>query len=124
MPSRRLLAALVPIAAALLLVAACAPAQTDTDRAQPRPSLQRVAVDPATRPEDLSRPGHIFPLRAQPGGVLVRTGQTEGAVDLSRLAGLKHAGVICEVRNEDGTMARIPDLAAFASGHEMNLHVT
>lgn len=73
----------------------------------------RVAIDPLSRPEDLARPGHVFPLRARPGGVLVRTGQTEAAVDLARLAGLEPGGVICEVMNEDGTMARVPQLADF-----------
>ncbi|HUL28866.1 MAG TPA: bifunctional 3,4-dihydroxy-2-butanone-4-phosphate synthase/GTP cyclohydrolase II [Thermodesulfobacteriota bacterium] len=73
-----------------------------------------AAVNDHARPEDLVSPGHVFPLRAKPGGVLVRTGQTEGSVDLARLAGLKPAGVICEVMKDDGTMARMPDLQAFA----------
>ncbi len=73
-----------------------------------------VAVNESTQPEDLVSPGHVFPLRAKPGGVLVRTGQTEGSVDLARLAGLKPAGVICEIMKDDGTMARMPDLQAFA----------
>jgi 3,4-dihydroxy 2-butanone 4-phosphate synthase/GTP cyclohydrolase II len=73
-----------------------------------------VAVNESTQPEDLVSPGHVFPLRARPGGVLVRTGQTEGSVDLARLAGLKPAGVICEIMKDDGTMARMPDLQAFA----------
>ena len=77
----------------------------------------RVAVDPRTTPSDLSRPGHVFPLRARKGGVLVRTGQTEGSVDLARLAGLSPAGVICEIMNEDGTMARMADLEIFARQH-------
>src|ERR687895_1327295 len=77
----------------------------------------RVAVDDATGPEDLVMPGHVFPLRARPGGVLQRAGQTEAAVDLSRLAGLKPAGVICEIMKEDGTMARMPDLECFARTH-------
>src|SRR6185312_8071241 len=76
-----------------------------------------AAIDPKTRPEDLARPGHMFPLRAQPGGVLVRAGQTEAAVDLARLAGLYPAGVICEVMNEDGTMARVPQLERFCGEH-------
>jgi 3,4-dihydroxy 2-butanone 4-phosphate synthase / GTP cyclohydrolase II len=76
-----------------------------------------AAIDPATRPFDLARPGHMFPLRSRTGGVLVRTGQTEAAVDLARMAGLYPAGVICEVMNEDGTMARVPDLAKFAAEH-------
>ena len=69
-----------------------------------------VAIDPECRPDDLARPGHIFPLRAREGGVLVRAGQTEAGVDLARLAGLNPAGVICEIMNEDGTMARVPQL--------------
>ena len=77
----------------------------------------QVAVADGARPSDLVRPGHIFPLRAQPGGVLVRTGQTEGSVDLARLAGLKPAAVICEILNDDGTMARMPDLEKFAEEH-------
>jgi 3,4-dihydroxy 2-butanone 4-phosphate synthase/GTP cyclohydrolase II len=76
-----------------------------------------TAIDPATRPSDLARPGHMFPLRSRTGGVLVRTGQTEAAVDLARMAGLYPAGVICEVMNEDGTMARVPQLARFAKRH-------
>jgi len=78
-----------------------------------------VAIGDDTRPADLVRPGHIFPLRAQPGGVLVRTGQTEGSVDLARMAGLKPAGVICEILNDDGTMARLPELCAFAEKHDL-----
>lgn len=77
----------------------------------------RVAIDPGTRPEDLRRPGHIFPLRARPGGVLQRVGQTEASVDLARMAGLTPAGVICEILNDDGTMARRPQLEAFARRH-------
>jgi 3,4-dihydroxy 2-butanone 4-phosphate synthase/GTP cyclohydrolase II len=73
-----------------------------------------TAVNPKTRPEDLVRPGHVFPLRARAGGVLERAGQTEGSVDLARLAGLTPAGVICEIMNEDGTMARVPDLIPYA----------
>ncbi len=75
----------------------------------------RCLIDPQTRPEDLSRPGHIFPLRARDGGVLVRTGQTEASVDLARIAGLRPAGVICEIMKEDGTMARMPDLEKFSA---------
>jgi len=74
-----------------------------------------AAVNESTQPEDLVSPGHVFPLRARSGGVLVRTGQTEGSVDLARLAGLKPAGVICEIMKDDGTMARMPDLKAFAA---------
>jgi 3,4-dihydroxy 2-butanone 4-phosphate synthase/GTP cyclohydrolase II len=80
-----------------------------------------AAVDPATRPQDLARPGHMFPLRAQPGGVLQRAGQTEAAVDLARLAGLHPAGVICEIMNEDGTMARVPQLEAFCRSHGVRM---
>jgi 3,4-dihydroxy 2-butanone 4-phosphate synthase/GTP cyclohydrolase II len=76
-----------------------------------------TAIDPATRPEDLLRPGHVFPLRAKRGGVLKRAGQTEASVDLAKLAGLKPAGVICEIMNDDGTMARVPDLAKVAEEH-------
>ena len=81
----------------------------------------RVAIDPRTRPADLTRPGHMFPLRAQNGGVLVRAGHTEAAVDLARLAGLYPAGVICEIMNEDGSMARIPELAAFSRTHGIRM---
>jgi len=76
-----------------------------------------TAVRPDARPEELVRPGHVFPLRARPGGVLVRAGQTEGSVDLARLAGLNPAGVICEIMNDDGTMARMPELETFAARH-------
>src|SRR5918995_1376262 len=81
----------------------------------------RVAVDEATGPEDLVMPGHVFPLRAKAGGVLQRAGQTEAAVDLARLAGLKPAGVICEIMKEDGTMARVPDLERFSRKHGVKL---
>jgi 3,4-dihydroxy 2-butanone 4-phosphate synthase/GTP cyclohydrolase II len=80
-----------------------------------------TAVDPKTRPQDLSRPGHIFPLRAKTGGVLVRPGQTEASVDMARLAGLYPAGVICEIMNEDGTMARLPELREFAVVHGLKM---
>ncbi len=81
----------------------------------------KVAVAPNAKPSDLARPGHIFPLRARDGGVLVRTGQTEGSVDLARLAGLSPAGVICEIMKADGTMARRPDLVKFARKHKLVL---
>src|SRR5437764_4468819 len=81
----------------------------------------RVAVDPATRPSDLARPGHVFPLRARKGGVLVRAGQTEAAVDLARLAGLVPAGIICEIMREDGSMARIPDLIEFCDTNGLKM---
>jgi len=80
-----------------------------------------TAVDPQTRPRDLARPGHVFPLRARTGGVLVRPGQTEASVDIARIAGLQPAGVICEIMNEDGTMARMPQLEAFAAKHDLKI---
>ncbi len=80
-----------------------------------------TAVDPKTRPQDLARPGHIFPLRAKKGGVLVRPGQTEASVDMARIAGLYPAGVICEIMNEDGTMARLPQLDVFARRHGLKV---
>jgi len=78
-------------------------------------------IDPACRPSDLSRPGHMFPLRAREGGVLVRAGQTEASVDLARLAGLAPAGVICEIMNEDGTMARVPQLVEYCKRHNLKM---
>ena len=83
------------------------------DRAQ----TIRAAVDASSSPDDFARPGHVFPLRARPGGVLERRGQTEAAVDLAGLAGLNPAGVICEILNDDGTMARVPDLIRFCETH-------
>ena len=80
-----------------------------------------AAIHPDARPEDLARPGHIFPLRARRGGVLVRAGQTEASVDLARIAGLEPAGVICEIMNDDGTMARVPQLAEFCRRHDLKL---
>jgi len=87
------------------------------DRAQ----TIRVAIDPSTRPHDLARPGHVFPLRARKGGVLVRAGQTEASVDLARLAGLVPAGVICEIMNDDGTMSRVPQLTDFCRQHGLKM---
>ena len=81
----------------------------------------KTAIDPATRPSDLARPGHVFPLRARKGGVLVRAGQTEASVDLARLAGMVPAGIICEIMKDDGTMARVPDLIEFCRIHEMKM---
>jgi 3,4-dihydroxy 2-butanone 4-phosphate synthase/GTP cyclohydrolase II len=81
----------------------------------------QVAIDPATRPNDLARPGHIFPLRARKGGVLVRAGQTEASVDLARMAGMVPAGVICEIMSDDGTMARVPELTEFCRQHDMKM---
>jgi len=80
-----------------------------------------IAIDPATRPADLARPGHIFPLRARKGGVLVRAGQTEASVDLARMAGMVPAGVICEIMNDDGTMARVPELTEFCRQHDLKM---
>jgi 3,4-dihydroxy 2-butanone 4-phosphate synthase/GTP cyclohydrolase II len=84
-----------------------------------RAATVAAAIDPATRPDDLARPGHMFPLRAREGGVLVRAGQTEAAVDLARIAGLYPAGVICEIMNADGSMARVPQLTRFAARHRI-----
>jgi 3,4-dihydroxy 2-butanone 4-phosphate synthase/GTP cyclohydrolase II len=86
-----------------------------------RATTIHVAIDPKSKPTDLARPGHIFPLKAVQGGVLRRAGQTEGSVDLARLAGLRPAGVICEIMNEDGTMARVPELARFAKAHKLRM---
>jgi 3,4-dihydroxy 2-butanone 4-phosphate synthase/GTP cyclohydrolase II len=80
-----------------------------------------AAIEPKMGPEDLARPGHVFPLRAKPGGVLQRAGQTEGSVDLARLAGLYPAGVICEIMSDDGTMARVPELIEFAKHHALKI---
>ncbi|NNE67233.1 MAG: 3,4-dihydroxy-2-butanone-4-phosphate synthase [Pyrinomonadaceae bacterium] len=81
----------------------------------------KTAVDPETKPNDLARPGHVFPLRAKNGGVLVRVGQTEASVDMSRIAGLDPSAVICEIMNEDGTMARMPELRVFAEKHDLKI---
>src|SRR5687768_17355101 len=81
----------------------------------------QVAIDPGSKPDDLVQPGHVFPLRARDGGVLVRAGQTEAAVDLARLAGLIPAGVVCEIMNEDGTMARVPDLVPYCERHGLRM---
>jgi len=86
-----------------------------------RATTIKVCLDPKTRPEDLNRPGHIFPLRARDGGVLKRSGHTEAAVDLAKMAGLYPAGVICEIMNDDGTMARVPDLVEFAEKHKLKM---
>jgi 3,4-dihydroxy 2-butanone 4-phosphate synthase / GTP cyclohydrolase II len=86
-----------------------------------RATTIHVAINPKSKPADLARPGHIFPLKAQQGGVLKRAGQTEGSVDLARLAGLTPAGVICEIMNEDGTMARVPELTQFAKAHKLTM---
>src|SRR6266567_4137864 len=80
-----------------------------------------TAIDPKTKPQDLARPGHMFPLRARNGGVLVRAGQTEASVDISRIAGLNDSGVICEIMNEDGTMSRVPQLIEFCREHNLKM---
>jgi 3,4-dihydroxy 2-butanone 4-phosphate synthase/GTP cyclohydrolase II len=89
--------------------------------ASDRATTIQAAVDPQTRPQDIARPGHVFPLRAKKGGVLVRPGQTEASVDIARIAGLYPAGVICEIMNEDGTMARLPQLKEFAGNHNLKI---
>src|SRR5271156_117674 len=81
----------------------------------------KVAIDPQSTANDLARPGHVFPLRARKGGVLVRAGQTEASVDLARMAGLIPTGVICEIMNDDGTMARVPDLVKFCETHNLKM---
>ncbi len=86
-----------------------------------RATTIHAAIDPKSKPSDLARPGHVFPLKAQTGGVLKRAGQTEGSVDLARLAGLRPAGVICEIMNVDGTMARVPELTKFAKHHKLKM---
>src|SRR5438093_4692574 len=86
-----------------------------------RSETVRVAIDPKTRPHDLLRPGHVFPLRARKGGVLKRAGQTEASVDLAAIAGMTPAAVICEVMKDDGTMARLPDLHEFGAGHGIKI---
>jgi 3,4-dihydroxy 2-butanone 4-phosphate synthase/GTP cyclohydrolase II len=89
--------------------------------ARDRSETIRVAIDPKTKPQDLLRPGHVFPLRAKKGGVLKRAGQTEASVDLAQIAGMGPAAVICEIMNEDGTMARLPDLREFAVKHGLKI---
>ena len=89
--------------------------------AKDRARTVAVAIDPTAQPHDIATPGHVFPLRARDGGVLVRAGHTEAAVDVSRLAGLDPSGVICEIMNDDGTMARLPDLVAFAQKHSLKI---
>src|SRR3954468_5326873 len=84
----------------------------------------QIAIDPGAEPQDLVQPGHVFPLKARPGGVLERTGQTEAAIDLARLAGLNPSGVICEVMNDDGTMARVADLAGYCERHGLKMITT
>ena len=81
----------------------------------------QVAIDPSSNAFDLVQPGHVFPLQARPGGVLQRSGQTEAAVDLARLAGVTPAGVVCEIMNEDGTMARVPDLVGYCERHGLKM---
>ncbi|MFP5077786.1 3,4-dihydroxy-2-butanone-4-phosphate synthase [Rhizobium sp. YIM 134829] len=93
------------------------PATTTGISASDRANTVRALMDPAAKPADFARPGHIFPLRAHPGGVAARPGHTEAAVELARLAGRAPSGVICEVANDDGTMARLPELLVFAKAH-------
>jgi len=97
------------------------PETTTGISAADRAATVRALVTTGTRPEDFARPGHIFPLRAHPQGVLGRPGHTEAAIDLARLAGLLASGVICEVANDDGTMARLPELEVFAEQHGLHL---
>jgi 3,4-dihydroxy 2-butanone 4-phosphate synthase len=97
------------------------PETTTGISAADRAATVRALIGKNSRPEDFARPGHIFPLRAHPNGVLSRPGHTEAAVDLARLAGLSPSGVICEVANDDGTMARLPDLERFAERHGLHL---
>lgn len=97
------------------------PGTTTGISAADRAATVRALMDPKAQPDDFARPGHIFPLRAHPNGVLSRPGHTEAAVELCRLAGLKPSGVICEVAKDDGTMARLPDLVEFAKLHGMPL---
>jgi 3,4-dihydroxy 2-butanone 4-phosphate synthase/GTP cyclohydrolase II len=102
----------------------CVPVEAKTRTTTGISAADRAAtvlalIDPETRPADLARPGHMFPLRSRTGGVMVRAGQTEAAVDLSRIAGLYPAGVICEIMNDDGTMARVPELTKFAKKHQL-----
>src|SRR6185369_13538781 len=86
-----------------------------------RSETVRMAIDPKTKPADLLRPGHVFPLRAKKGGVLKRAGQTEASVDLAAIAGMNPAAVICEIMNDDGSMARLPDLREFAVRHGLRI---
>lgn len=97
------------------------PGTTTGISASDRAATVKALMDPAARPSDFARPGHIFPLRAHPGGVRSRPGHTEAAVELSRLAGMAASGVICEVANDDGTMARLPELITFAETHAIPL---
>ncbi len=97
------------------------PGTTTGISASDRAATVKALMDPAAQPAEFARPGHIFPLRAHPGGVRARPGHTEAAVELSRLAGMAPSGVICEVANDDGTMARLPDLLVFAEEHKMPL---
>lgn len=101
--------------------AACKLGVTTGISAEDRSRTIQVAINPTTKPEDLTRPGHIFPLRSKDGGVLKRAGHTEAAVDLARLAGLSPAGVICEIQNTDGSMARLPELFEYAIKHDLKL---
>lgn len=106
------------VAAFTISIEAASGVSTGVSAADRTRTIQ-VAANPDSKPEDLSKPGHVFPLRARKGGVLVRPGHTEGSVDLMRLAGLTQAGVLCELMNPDGTMARMPEIKQFAKEHNL-----
>src|SRR5919106_5643911 len=110
-----------PLETAFTVTIEAAEGVTTGISAHDRAHTIQVAIDPHTTPDDLRQPGHVFPLKAKAGGVLERTGHTEASVDLARLAGLIPAGVICEIMNEDGTMARVPDLAAYCHKHGLRM---
>jgi 3,4-dihydroxy 2-butanone 4-phosphate synthase / GTP cyclohydrolase II len=110
-----------PLETAFTVTIEAAEGVTTGISAADRARTVQVAIDPHATPENLRQPGHVFPLKAKPGGVLERTGHTEAAVDLTRLAGLIPAGVICEIMNEDGTMARVPDLAPYCERHGLKM---
>jgi 3,4-dihydroxy 2-butanone 4-phosphate synthase / GTP cyclohydrolase II len=110
-----------PLGTAFTVSVEAAEGVTTGISAHDRARTVQVAIDPHTRPADLVQPGHVFPLKAKPGGVLERTGHTEAAIDLARLAGLIPAGVICEIMNPDGTMARVPDLIPYCEQHGLKL---
>jgi 3,4-dihydroxy 2-butanone 4-phosphate synthase / GTP cyclohydrolase II len=110
-----------PLQTAFTVTIEAAEGVTTGISAQDRARTIQVAIDPHSGPEDLHQPGHIFPLKAKSGGVLERTGHTEASIDLARLAGLIPAGVICEIMNEDGTMARVPDLASYCREHDLKM---
>src|ERR671918_1086637 len=110
-----------PLETAFTVTIEAAQGVTTGISAHDRSRTIQVAIDPQSKADDLVQPGHVFPLRAREGGVLERTGHTEASVDLARLAGLIPAGVICEIMNEDGTMARVPDLAPYCERHGLKM---